>query len=128
MIACRNKNFCILVIELKCILLPVNALMATLSITNSWGLIKLMSVESVMQSNHLILYHPCQLPHSIFPSIRVSQMIQFFPSGGQSIGLSLHISHSNEYSVLISFRMDWLDLPAVQWTLKSFLQNHRSKA
>ena len=93
------------------------ACQASLSITNSWSLLRLMSFESEMPSNHLILCHPLLLLPSIFPSIRV------FSS--ESV---LHISPSNEYSGLISFRMDWLDLPAVQGTLKSLLQHHNSKA
>ena len=87
------------------------ALQASLSITNSWSSLKLMSIESVMPSNHLILCRPLLLLPSIFPSIKVNQ---FFISGG----FSFSISPSNEYSVLISFRMDWLDLLAVQGTLQ----------
>ena len=85
---------------------------ATLSITNSQSLLKLMSIESVMPSNHLILCRPFLLPPSIFPSIRVFQMSQFLASGGQSIGASAS-------SGLICFKMDWLDLLVVQGTLKS---------
>ena len=91
---------------------------------DSWSLLKLMFIELVMPSNHLILCHPFLLPPLIFPSIRVFQMSQFFPSSGQSFS----ISPFNEYSGLISFRMDWLDLLAVQGTLKSLLQHHSSKA
>ena len=84
---------------------------------------------SVMPSNHLILCRPFLLLPSIFPSIRVFQMSQFFQSGGQSIGsFSFNTSSSNEHSGLISFRMDWLDLLVVQGTLKSLLQHHSSKA
>ena len=101
---------------------------ASLSFTTSQSLFKLMSIESVMPSNHLILCHPLLLPPSIFPSIRVFSVSQFFTSGGQSIGFSFSISPSNEQSGLISFRMDWLDLLAVQGTLKSLLQHHSSKA
>ena len=100
---------------------------ASLSITNSQSLLKLMSIESVMPSNHLILCHPLLLLPSVFPSIRV------FTS--ESV---LHIrwpkywsfcfSPSNEYLGLISFRIDWFDLLAVQGTLKSLLQYHSSKA
>ena len=101
---------------------------ASLSITNSWNLLKLMSIELVMLSNHLILCRPLLLP-SIFPKSRSFQMSQFFASGGQRIGVSsFSISPSNEYSELISFRIDWLDLLAVQGTLKSLLQHHSSKA
>ena len=100
-----------------------------MSIANSQSLLKLMSIESVMLCNHLILFHPLFLPPSVFPSNRV------FPNG---LALritwpkywisSFNISPSNEYSGLISFRMDWLDLLAVQGTLKSLLQYHNSKA
>ena len=101
---------------------------ASLSITNSWSLLKLMSIKSVMPSNHLLLCCPLLLPPSIFPSIRPFPMSQFFASGGQSIGVSFSISPSNEYSGLISFRMDWFDRLAVQGTLKSLLQHHSSRA
>ena len=88
-----------------------------------------MSIKSVMPSNHLILCHPLLLLPSIFPSIRVFSNDQFFASDGQSIGVSgLSISTSNEYSGLIFFRMDWLDLLPVQGILKSLLQHHSSKA
>ena len=102
---------------------------ASLSITNSQSLLKLMSIESVMPSNHLILcHHLIQLP-SIFPSIRVfsneSALRIRWPAYWS---FSFSISPSNEYSRLISFRMDLLDLLAVQGTLKSLLQNHGSKA
>ena len=101
---------------------------ASQSITNSQSLLKLMSIESMMASNHLILCHPLILP-SIFPSIRVfsnESVIHFrWPKYG---GFSFSISPSNEYSGLISFRMDWLDLLTVQGTLKSLLQHHSSKA
>ena len=95
------------------------ALQASLSFTMSRSLLKLISIESEMLSNHLILCHPLLLP-SIFPSIRVFSS-WFFASGGQSIGFSFSISPSNEYSGLISFRIDWFDLFAVQGTLQSLL-------
>ena len=107
----------------------ITARQASLSITNSWSLLKLMSIESVMASNHLILYCPLLLLPSIFPSIRVF-----------STGSALHIrwrkywsfnfnlSPCNEHPGMISFRMDWLDLLAVEETLKSILQHHNSKA
>ena len=102
---------------------------ASLSITNSQSLLKLMSMESVMPSNHLILCHPLLLLPSIFPSIRVfsneSTLCIRWP---KYWSFSFSISPSNEYLGLISFRMDWLDLLAVQGTLKSFLQHHSSKA
>ena len=104
------------------------ACQASLSVTNSQSLLKLMSIESVMPSNHLILCHPLLLP-SVFPSIRVfsneSVLCIRWP---KCLSFSLSISLSNEYSGLISFRMNWLDLLAVQGTLKSLLQHHSSKA
>ena len=100
-----------------------------LSITNSWSLLKLMPIESVMPSNHLILCCPLLLSPSIFTSIRVfsceSELHIRWP---KYWSLSFSISPSNEYSGLISFRMDWLDLLAIQETLKSLLQHHSSKA
>jgi len=102
---------------------------ASLSITNSRSLLKLMSIESVMPSNHLILCFPLLLPPSIFPSIRVfSNESVLRIRWPKYWSFSFSISPSNEYSVLISFRMDWLDLLAVQGTLKSLLQHHSSKA
>ena len=98
---------------------------ASLSITNSQSLLQLMSIELVMSSNHLILCRPLLLLPSIFPSISV-----FSNESGLHIrwpkywSFSFSISSSNEYSGLISFRMDWLDLLAVQGTLKSLLQHH----
>ena len=100
---------------------------ASLSITNSRSLLKLMSIVSVMPSNHLILYHPLLLLPSIFPSIRVFSDESALHIRWQKYwSFSFSISPSNEYSGLISFRMDWLDLLAVQGTLKSLLQNHSS--
>ena len=91
---------------------------------------QLMSIESVMPSNHLIPCHLLLLLPSVFPSIRVFfPMSQLFASGGENIGVSASASGlSNEYSGLISFRIDWFDLLAGQWTLKSLLQYHSSKA
>ena len=100
---------------------------ASLSITNSWSLLKLMSIESVMPSNHLILCHPLFVQPSIFPSIRVFSDESVLPIRWPKYW-SFSISPSNEYSGLISFRMDWLDLLTVQGTLKSLLQHHSSKA
>ena len=95
---------------------------------NSWSLPKFMSIQSVMPSNHLILCHPLLLLPSVFPNIRVfsneSALCIRWPDY-QSF--SFNISPSNEYSGLISFRMDWLDLFAVQGTLKNLLQHHSSK-
>ena len=88
--------------------------------TNSWSLLKLMSIESVLPSNHLIPCHPLLLPPSIFPSIRVfSNESLLHIRWPKYWSLSFTISPSNDYSGLISFRMDWLDLLAVQGTLKS---------
>ena len=102
---------------------------ASLSITNSWSLLKLMSIESVMSSNHLILCHPLLLPPSIFPSSRVFSNESVLRLRSQKYwSVSFNISLSNEYSGLISFRMDWLHLLAAQKTLKSLLQHHRSEA
>ena len=105
------------------------AYQASLSITNSWSLLKLMSIESVMPSNHLILYHPLLLPPSIFPSIRVfSNELVLRIRWPKYWSFSFSISPSNEHPGLIAFRMDWLDLLAVQGTLKSLLQHRSSKA
>ena len=101
---------------------------ASLSFTNSWSLLKFMSIKSVMPSNHLILCHPLLLMPSIFPTIRVFSYESVLPIRWPKYwSFSFNISPSNEYSGLI-FRMDWLDLLAVQGTLKSLLQHHCSKA
>ena len=98
---------------------------ASLSITNSRSLLKLMSIELVMPSNHLILCHSLLLLPSIFPSIRVfSNESALRIRWPKYWSFSFNISPSSEYSGLISFRMDWLDLPAVHRTLKSLLQHH----
>ena len=105
------------------------ALQASLSITNSQSLLKLMSIESVMPSNHFILCHPLVLPPSIFPSIRVfSNELVLHIRWPKYWSFSFSISPSNEYSGLISFRMDWFNLLAVQGTLKRLLQPRSSKA
>ena len=100
-----------------------------MSITNSWSLLKPMSIESVMPSNHLILSHPLLLLPPIPPTIRVfsnvSTLRTKWPRGWS---FSFSISPSNEHPGLISFKMDWLDLLAVQGILKSLLQHHSSKA
>ena len=113
---------------------PMNCSTSGLSITSARSLLKLMLIESVMPSNHLILCRPLLFPPSIFPSIRVfsnewalhirwpKSWIQL-----QHQSLSFNISPSNEYSGLISFSMDWLDLLVVQGTLKSLLPHHSSK-
>ena len=102
---------------------------ASLSITNSQSLLKLMNIESVMPSTHLILCCPLLLPPSIFPSIRVfSNESVLHIKWPKYCSFSFNKSPSNEHSGLISFRMDWLDLLAVKGTLKSLLQQHSSKA
>ena len=102
---------------------------ASLSITNSRSLLKLMSIKSVMPSNHLIFCCPLLLLPSVFPSIRVfSSESVLHIRLPKYWSFSFSISPSNEYSGLISFRMGWLDLFAVQGTLKSLLQHHNSKA
>ena len=105
------------------------ACQASLSITNSWSLLKLMPIELVVPSNHLILCRPLLLLPSILLSIRVfSNESVLHIRWPKYWSFSFSISPSNEYLVLISFRMDWLDLLAVQGTLKSLLQHHGSKA
>ena len=119
--------------SLNCVQLFVTpwtaARQASLSITNSCSLLKLLSIESVIPPNHLILCHPLLLLPSVFPSIRVfskeSVLLIRWP---KYWSFSFSISPSNEYSGLISFRMDWLDLLAVQGTLKNLLQHYSSKA
>ena len=102
---------------------------ASLSITNSWSLLKLISIELEMPSNYLILCHPLLLPPSIFPRIRVfSNESVLHIRWPKYWSFSFSINPSNEYSGLISFKMDWLDLLAVQGTLKSLLQHHSSKS
>ena len=113
----------------SCLTPWIAALQASLSITNSLSLLKLMSIESVMPSNHLILYYPLLLLPSIFPSIRAlsneSALCIRWPNYWS---FSFNISPSNEHPGLISFRMDWLDLLAIQGTFQSLLQHHSSKA
>ena len=105
------------------------ACQASLSITNSWSLLKLMAIKSVVPSNHLILSHPLFLLPSNFPSIRVfSNELSLCIRWTKYWSFSFGISPSNEYSGLIPFRMDRLDLPAVQGTLKNLLQHRSSKA
>ena len=106
----------------------IAARQASLSITNSRSLLKLMSIESVMPSNHLILCHPLLLLPPIPPSIRVfSNESALHMRWPKYWSFSFSISSSSEHPGLISFRMDWLDLLAVQGTLKSLLQHHSSK-
>ena len=102
---------------------------ASLSITSSRGLLRLMSIESVMPSNQLILCHPLLLLHSVFPSIRVfSSESNLWIRWPKYWSFSFNISPSNEYSGLIFLRINWFDLLAVQGTLKNLLQHHSSKA
>ena len=102
---------------------------AFLSITNSWSLVKLKSIESVMPSNRLILCHSLLLPPSIFPSISVFSNVSVLRIRWPKYwSFSFSISPSHEYSGLISFWIDWFDLLAVQGTLESLLQHHNSKA
>ena len=103
------------------------AFQASLSITNSQSLAKLTSIESVMSSNHLTLCHPLLLP-SIFPRIRIFPIFSALRMRWPKYwSFSFNISPSSKYSGLISFRMDWFDVLAVQGTLKSLLQHHSSK-
>ena len=105
------------------------ACQASLSNTNSQRLLRLISIESVMPSNHLILCRPLLFLPSIFPRIRIfSSDLVFHIRGPKYQSFSFSISPSNEYLGLLSFRMDWLDLLAIQRTLKSLLQHHNSKA
>ena len=102
---------------------------ASLAITNSQSLLKLISIISMMPANHLILCHPLLLPPPIFPSIRVfSNDSVLHIRWPKYWSFNFSISPSSEYSGLISFRMDWIGLLAVQGTLKSLLQHHSSKA
>ena len=102
---------------------------ASLSITNSWSSLKLMSIELVMPSSRLILYHPLLLLPPIPPSVRVfSNELTLRMRWPKYWSFSFSISPSNEHPGLISFRMDWLDLLAVKGTLKSLFQHHSSKA
>ena len=126
---CRHSS----VQSLSCVRLFVNlwttARQASLSITNSWSLLKFMCIELVIPSNHLILCHPVLLLPSTFPSIRVFSSESILPIRWLKYwSFSFSISPSNEYSGLISFRIDWLDVLAVQGTLKSFLQHQSSQA
>ena len=128
---CHNSSSSVQ--SLSCAQLFVTSLnaarQASLSITNSWSLLKLKSIESVMLSNHLILFHPLLLLPSIFPSIRGFSNESFLHiRWPKDWSFSFSISPSSEYSGLISFRMDCLDLLAVQGTRRSLLQHHSSKA
>ena len=125
-------DFFVVVQSLSCVQLFVipwtAALQTSLTFTISWSLLKLTSIELVMPSNHLILCHLLLLLPSIFPSIRIfSSELALHIRWPKYCSFSFNISLSNEYSGLISFRMNWLDLLAVQGTLKSLLQHHSSK-
>ena len=129
-VPCREPSSVQLLSHVRLLATPwIAARQAPLSITNFRSLPKLMSIESVMPSNNLILCLPLLLPHSVIPSIRVfsneSVLCIRWP---KCWSFSFNISPSNEYSGLISFRMGWLDLLEVQGTLKSLLQHHSSKA
>ena len=127
-------SFKVYVVQLlSCVLQFVNpwtaACWSSLSFTVSWSLLRPMSIESVMPSNHLILCQPLLLLPSSFPFIRVfSSELVLHIRWPKYWSCSFSIGPSNEYSGLISFRMDWLDLLAVRGTLKSLLQHHSSKA
>ena len=128
------KNFKFSSVQFSCsvvsdsVILWTAARQASLSITNSWSLLKLMSTESLMPSNHLIFCCPLLLPPLVFPNIRVfSNESALRIRWPKNWSFSFSISHSNEYSGLISFRMNWLDLLTVQGALKSLLQHHSSK-
>ena len=122
-----------MMLSLSCVLLFTTpctvARQACLSFTISWSFLKLMSIEAVTPSNHLLLCAPLLFLPSIFPSIRVfSNELDLHIRWPKYWSFSFSISPSNEYSGLISFRTDWLDLLAVQGTLKSLLQHHTSEA
>ena len=129
---CKNPFVVIVVQLLSCVSLFATpwtaACQASLSISNSWGLPKLMSIESEMPSDHLILRHPLLLLSPIFPSIRVfSSELALRIRWPKDWSFSFSISPSDEYSRLIPFRIDWFYLLAVQVTLKSLFQHHSSK-
>ena len=121
-------------VQFSCVRLFVTswtaARQASLSITNSWSSLRLMSIESVMPSNQIRLCRPLLLPPSVFPSITgfFSEPVLHIRWPKYNWSFSFSISSSTEYSGLISFRMDWLDLLAIPGTLKSMLQHHSSKA
>ena len=130
--SCTSRHFCSVQL-LGCVQLFVTpwtaARQASLSITNAWSLLKLMSIELVMPSKHLILCHPLLLPPSTFPSLRIfSSESVLHIKWPKYWSISFSITSSNGYSGLISFRIDWLDLLAVQGTLKTLLHHHSSKA
>ena len=131
----RRCGVCVCSVQFSCSVMPNSlwpidcaAHQTSLSITNSWSLLKPMSIDSVMPSNHLILCHPLLLLPSVFPGIRVfSNESVLCIRWLKHWSFSFNISPCNKYSGLISFRIDWFDLLAVQGTLKSLLQHHSSK-
>ena len=135
-VVCIGNKFLFMAEQFSCLVVSAAlwppwtaACQASLSITNSWTLLKLMPIESVMPSSHLILCCPLLLLPSIFPRIRVFSSESVLPIRWPEYwSFSFSISPSDDYSGLISFRMDWLDLLAVQGTLKRLLQHHSSKA
>ena len=125
----REHNCCCSVAQSCLTLRPQGLQHASLSITSSQSLLKLMSIKLAMTSNDLLIFRPLLLLPLVCPSIRVfSHESVLHIRWPKYWGLSFNISPSNDYSGLISFRMDWLDLLAVQGTLKSLLQHHSSKA
>ena len=130
MLANRKNSVVQLLSHLLLFVIPWTAAgQASLFFTISWSLLKVVSIKSVKPSNYLILCHPLLLLASVFPSIRVFSSVSVLHIRWPKYwSFSFSISPSNEYLGLISFRMDWLDLPAVQGTLKSLLQHHSSKA
>ena len=125
----REHNCCCSVAQSCLTLRPQGLQHASLSITSSQSLLKLMSIKLAMTSNDLLIFRPLLLLPLVFPSIRVfSNESVLHIRWPKYWSLSFNISPSNDYSGLISFRMDWLDLLAVQGTLKSLLQHHSSKA
>ena len=129
----RLSSWLEVVQSLSCVQLFVTpwtaAHQVSLSFTVSWSMLRLVSIESVMPSNHLIICPPYLFLSSVFPSIRVfSSESAYCVKWPKYWSFSFSISPSNEYSGLISFRIDWFDLLAIQWTLKSLLQCHDSKA
>ena len=124
-----RENYCSVTQSCPTLCNPMDCSMpGSLSFSVFWSLLKLMSIESVMLFNHLILCHPLFLLPSIFPSIRAfSNESVLHIRKPKYWSFSFSISHSNEYSGLIYFRIDWFDLLAAQGTLKSLLQHHSSK-
>ena len=128
-VSCLASDSLLIVVQSLFVIPSSAAHQASLSFTISWGLLRLMSIESVMPSNHLNLCHPLLLLLSIFPRVKVfSNESVLRIRWPKCWSFSISISPSSEYSGLITFRIDWLDRLTVQGTLKSLLQNHSSKA